>query len=124
MYKSASPVRLTKEWVKFLENIWFIEEFENNKDKFLFWIKDRLDDKKNDSDFFYFAEKYSLDFIKDLYDKESHLLVWLRKYMFSVWKSEYKDIFLNAIWYFLRDKIIDDFWKTEEFKKIKDENKD
>jgi hypothetical protein len=65
-----------------------------------------------------------LDNIKSLYEGESHLLSGLRKYMFSVWKSEHKDIFLNAIWYYLRDEIIDDFWKTKEFNKIKNKKKD
>jgi hypothetical protein len=71
-------------YVFLLKNIGFIKNHKENKDEFLFAIKDKLQDKKEESDFFYFAEKYSLDNIKSLYEGESHLLSGLRKYMFSV----------------------------------------
>ena len=54
-----------------------------------------------------------------MYENESHLLSQLRIFMFLKWNSEIKDIFLNKLWYYLRDKIIEEYWKMEEFKKIK-----
>lgn len=122
-YQSGSPLRLNDEWVKFIKESWFLQLFDTHKDYFLSWIRGKLYWKESEDSFFYFVEKFSIDFIFEL-EKDNHsYLDSVRKYIFNNGLTEIKKILFTALWLFVRDEVIKDFWRWDEFVKIRDEGK-
>jgi len=119
-YQANSPLRLNEKWETFIKDSGFLDVFTKDKEEFISWIKVFLDWKTRDESFFYFVEKFSIDFIIDLENKNNPHLDSVRKYIFDNWLSEIKDIIFKNIWLYIRDEIIKDYWKWEEFCKIKD----
>lgn len=121
LYGANSPMMLTPKWDKFINDTWFLDSFMQNKTTYMSEIIEKLEDKSHRPDFFYFVEKYSLNFINEKYDEEHSLLSWLREYIFKNWlwdDKHIKQIFLNTLGIYVRNEVIKELWKWEDFMKI------
>jgi len=114
-YQANSPLRLTERWINLIEESWFKKIMNDKNDFIIENVKQKLDDKKESEAFFYFAEQYSVSEIQKFYDQEDNILDPVREYMFSTGKTEEKDIIIRALWLYLRDIVIEAYWKTKEF---------
>ena len=116
-YKTSSPMNLTDMWKTLIKESGFKKILEE-KEAFVFeHIKQKLDDKQGDT-FFYFAEKYSIDLIKEFYEDEDKILDSFREYVFAKWLWSKKEEILTTLGLYLRDRIIKEYWKQKDFEKF------
>ncbi|MBU2524183.1 hypothetical protein KKG71_03240 [Patescibacteria group bacterium] len=119
-YTSNSPLQLTASGLDFIKDSGFEAIFKNNKSFFITSLRERLKSKENDNSFFYFCEEYSIQLIMELEEDESHLLSDIRDFIFKRGLSDIKKILFKSLGLYLRDQLIKDFGKEEDFKKLKE----
>ncbi len=117
-YESNSPLKLTTEWENLIYGSGFDEVFEEKRDFIMESIKQSLDWKENLEVFFYYAELFSIKLIEEFYEWWDKILDWVRQYIFENGLSDEEEQVIKTIWLYLRDKVIEEYWRKEEFKKL------
>ena len=117
-YMSHSPVSLTEKWLDMIEESGFQNILQREKDFFVKHIRPKLDEKRESETFFYFAEKYSVDLIRDFYEWEDPILDPIREYIFENWLIDEEDTLLITLGIALRDAIIYEYWKVWAFEAL------
>lgn len=123
-YMSHSPVRLTEKGNSLIRESWFQEILDAEKDFFVKNIRQKLDEKGESDTFFYFAEKYSVDLIRDFYEWEDRILDPIRQYIFEQGLIDDKDRIITTLGIALRDAVIHEYWKEQAFSALFEEWKE
>lgn len=122
-YAATSPLQLTESGKAFIRDSGFEPVYEENKEYFVATLREELKGKEEDKSFFYFCEEYAIDLIRELENDESHLLADVREFIFKRGLSDRKKVLFKTLGIFLRDKIINEFGKKDEFEKLIEEEK-
>ncbi len=119
-YVANSPVKLTEKGEEFITESWFTETLKKEWAFLIDSVSDKLKSKLNDSDFFYFAEEFSVQVVNDMFKSpDSSLFNNVRKYIFNHGLGDVEDQLIKALGIYVRDIVIEKSGKMEEFKAIK-----
>lgn len=124
-YQANSPVKLTQKGENLVKNSWFEKIFLEKKDFIIQIIKQKLINYANADDdlFFYFAEKKSVDSLKEMYEEWDALLNPIRSFIFSHWLRDEEKEIITALGIYVRDEVIKNYNRWEVFEKLQQNTK-
>ncbi len=118
-YVANSPVKLTEKGEEFITESGFAETLKQEWWFLIDSVSDKLKSKLNDSDFFYFAEEFSIQVVNDMFKSpDSSIFNNVRKYIFNHGLGDVEDQLIKTLGIYVRDIVIEKNWKTAEFKAI------